>query len=331
MTEIIDQYNGDPVYANLHVLTRDFPLARELLKTAAFDQTKESVESLPSTAFAWEDERRFPIHTREDTLASIFYRSKLGSKVPATVDARLDLARDIYQLQEPVFARMGKEAAAPGDFALPEEQRLPLNSPGQVKVAEEVLQRDYANLSLDKRADAFSRLYQAAQAKGVELQPFSLRMAGATMSRPRIMRDWLEARAEATASPVHKDAYTKLAAAADKMPALVANRKDLVKMASTVAQLDKQAGLDKYYDKKILDPLLMVFNTEKLAEETCDVAGMPVPCSTLMQLPADIWEQLGTPEIAQVAAAQDPAAFQQIFSTLPLDVKMVLREQLAHG
>lgn len=326
---IVDQYNGDPVYAHLHVLTRNFPLAREMLKTASFETTKHAVEDLPSTAFAWEDERRFPIHTREDALASIFYRSKLGSTVPAHVDTKLATAQEIYKLDISMFSAM-KTASENIEYALPEEKRLPLMGAAQIKVAEEVLHRDGHYLSLEKRADAYSRLYQAAKRCSVTLTPISMKFAGATISNTSTLRDWLEARSGVAPTEVQKEAYTKLADATRKMPEFIASRKDLVKVAATIAQIDKQAGIDKHYGRKLPDPLLTVFNTEKVAEEMADVAGLPVPVSTLMSLPPQLWDQIDAAEIGAVAQSGDPIQFQQVFATLPLDAKMVLREQLGH-
>jgi len=331
MPTIIDQYNGDPVYAHLHVLTRSFPLAREMLKTASFETTKNRLDDLPSSAFAWEDERRFPVHTREDAIASIFYRSKHGSFVPAHVDEKLATAQAVYALDESIFAPIKTAGAPAGEYALPEAQRLPLNSEDQIKVAEEVLIRDYDALTLEKRADAFNRLYVASRKHGVTLRPFSCKMAGVTVSNTAVLRDWLDARATAATEPTHKVAFEKLAQATHGMPNVIVNRHDLAKLATTIATLDEQAGLTGHYDRKLPDPLLTVFNTEKIAEPTCDVAGVQVPCSVLMQLPPEVWEQVDAPEMAQAAQAGDPEQFAQIFATMPLDIKTTLRDYVAHA
>lgn len=526
---ITDQYHGDPTYAQLHVLTRSRPLARQIIKTASFHEKKAEVDSLPSSAFAWEDERRFPVHTREDTVASILYRSKVAYAVPEHVDEKLVSAAKIYKVQQHVFADTstktasaapairfltktgaaipgtnqpgaapaGGGAAAPapgaqpkptapaagaqpqapapaagaqpkptletqpqaqpaqqnnpgvtqaptapqaaqeqannthslrinqqevdeqyspasidtfeggadalaaqgyfrnpndpneiyfndeigqgymnqdpramsymnsfsrygapgawGDFnptietgddgswndgetmwtpepktanyALPQDQRLPLGDAGQVKVAEHVLCRDFQKLRLEKRADAFSRLVEAAKEHDVELRPMALKMAGLTMSNTKTMRTWLEARAAASDGSVQQ-AFDKLASGLRKAPAYIQDRKTLVKLASTIEQLDTQAGLRKHYDRKLPDPLMTVFNTEKVATEMCDVAGTQVPCEELMALPPEIWEQVDAPEVAEVAQTGDTAMFKQVFDTLPLDIKVVLQSQL---
>jgi hypothetical protein len=329
MGKIIDQYHDDPTYVQLHILTRDRPLVREMLKTASFDEKKAAIEDLPSSAFAWEDERRFPVHTKEDTIASILYRSKLGSagNVPIQVDEKLAKAAAVYGVTEHVFVT--KVAAAPEDveYAVPEQKRLPLSTVAQIKTAEHVLCREYSKLPLEKRADAFSRLAVAARKLNVELSPLSQKMAGLTVSDTTKLGDWLEARAAATEGPV-REAFDKLASSLRNTRTVLQDRRDLIKLASTIDQLDRKAGLDSYYDRKLPDPLLTVFNTDKRASVTCDVGGTQMPVEQLMQLPPEVWEQLDAPELAQLAEAGDVEMFKQVFDTLPLDMKVALQGQL---
>jgi hypothetical protein len=298
-----------------------------MLKQADFIAKKATVESLPSTAFAWEDERRFPVHTKEDTVASLLYRSKLGSAVPAHVDQKLEKAATVFGVKHAVAAPKVASAQVKLAYALPDAERLPINSKSEVLVAEHVLTRDHDKLPLEKRAEAFSNLTTAAKAHGVELSPFSLKMAGLTVSNTAVMRDWLEARAAATTGK-YQAAFDKLASELSAAPATISDRKQLIKIASVIGQLDEKAGLNKFYDRKLPDPLQTVFNTEKLAEEMCDVSGAQMPVSALMGLPEDVWESVDMPELAQLAASGDAAQFKAAFDTVPLDVKMVLRRQL---
>jgi len=328
MSKIVDQYHGDPLYTQLHVLMRDYPRARDMVKQADFENAKLAVQRLPSSAFAWEDERRYPVHTREDTIASLFYRSKCASSVPPQVDEKLTTAAQIYNIDRGIFAAQKVAHDAPRHYALEEEKKLPVNSAVQVKKAEEVLLQDYSVLPLEKRAEAFQNLYFAARRFHVQLEPTSLKMAGVTGSTPQVTAEWIRARSAAAQEPAHQEAYEKLASAVDRMPTYVSDRKALVKLATTLATLDQHAGLSKYYDKKLPDPLLSVFNTEKLAEESVDVAGASVPVSALMQLPPDVWAQVDAPEFADLSQG-DPSAFAQAFATLPLDVKVALKAHVA--
>lgn len=328
MEKITDQYHGDPTYAQLHVLTRNRPLVREMLKTASFETKTSEAEALPSTAFAWEDERRFPLHTKEDTLASVLYRSKLGSAVPSYVDDKMAKAIAVYGLEDHIFA--AKTASVPSQkvaFALEEDNRLPLGTPDQIKTAEQVLCRDYQRLPFEKRADAFSRLVLAAREHGVTLAPLSQKLAGMTICSTHTLRTWLGARAAVTEGPVQQ-AFDKLAEDLRVAPTYIQDRKDLVKLASTVNQLDSRAGLEKHYDRQLPDPLLTVFNTEKTAMLTVDLAGMQAPVAEIMQLPPEVWEQVDAPELAEIAASGDESTFKQVFDTMPLDIKMALRGQL---
>lgn len=332
--KIVDQYHGDSTYAQLHVLSRSRPLVREMLKTANFG---ENVDDLPSSAFAWEDERRFPVHTQADTVASILYRSKLGSAVPQHVDAKLEKAAEIYNISDVVFTGQKTASAPEVEYALPvftktasDQQvdhgasRLPLDSAANIKVAEDVLCRDFQRLTLEARADAFSRLTKQAQTKGVELRPFTQRLAGLTVTDTGQLCEWLEARATACEGAA-KQAFDKMAANLRQGEAEITERKDQVKLASAIQQLDQMAGLEKHYDRKLPDPLQTVFNTTKIAEETCDVAGRKVACSVLMNLPEGVWDDVDMPEMSKIAQEGDTVEFKQVFDTIPQDIKVVLR------
>lgn len=334
--QISDQYNGDPTYAQLHVLTRNRPLVRDRLKTASFDA--EKVANLPSSAFAWEDERRFPVHTEADTVASILYRSKLGSAVPAQVDDKLAKAAAIYGIPDVIFAGEKTAAAPDVEYALPSfvktagvdqvdhsESRLPLDGEFNIKLAEDVLCRDFQRLPLNTRADAFSRLTKAAQLNGVSLRPLTMKLAGLTITNTPRLCDWLEARATVTDGPI-KEAFDRMASKLRKAGAEIEDRASQIKLASTIAQLDKKAGLERYYDRKLPDPLLTVFNTTKIAEDSCDVAGKKVACSVLMRLPEGVWEDVDMAEMSKIADNGDTMEFKQAFDTIPADIKMILRD-----
>lgn len=329
MSRIIDQYSGDPTHAMLYVLLKDKPQAKELLKTASFDV--EKVESLPDSAFAWPDTRKYPIHTREDTVASLLYRTKEAS-VPEDVDERLVTAAKVYGITAGMLrSPMTKEAEAVEiPYALPEYKRLPLSNAAEIKMAEVVLCRDFSRLPLLKRADAFTRVVESAKKHNVELSPFTLKMAGLTTSDTAVLRTWLDARAAASSGAI-SEAFDKLSEELKKAPSVLQNRKELIKLASTISILDERAGLDRHYDQKLPDPLLTVFNTEKRAEEVIDLGGTTVPVSQLMQLDPQIWELVGVPELAEIAQSGDAVQFKQIMDTLPLDIKTTLAGSIGNA
>lgn len=324
---IPDQYNEDPTHAELFVLLKNKPQAKEMLKSASFDKASE--EALPSSAFAWPEERRFPIHTKHDTVASILYRTKLGSYVPKHVDENLSKATDVYGITEELFVETKVAAASKEEvFALEDEKQLPLNTVEQIKVAQEVLCEQFEKLPLEKRAIAFSNLEAAATKHKVPLTGVALKLAGLTKCAAPILRNWLEARAAVTTGDV-SEAFDKLASAYSKVGE-ISDRKHMFKLAETIATLDKVAGLEKHYDRKLPDPILTVFNTTKLASDLmCDVGGVPMSVQQLMGLPGTVYSDLGVPELAELSVDPDPAQFKAVFDTMPLDIKVALRGNLS--
>ena len=111
-----------------------------------------------------------------------------------------------------------------------------------------------------------------------------------------------------------------------------AQRYTVMKISSNKAAAKELLRDDKHYDRKLLDPMQTVFNTDmlltKVANCMIDLGGMQVPSETLMQLPPEIWQQVDMPEMAELAQSGDSAQFKQVFDTLPVDLKMVLAKQI---
>ncbi len=318
-----DQYHGDPTLTKLLAYLEDRPEALSAVKHASFDP--EVAQRLPASAFAWDAERRYPMHTREDTIASIAYRSKVASdmKVPSFVDTRLAQAAEAFGVKPELFrsTRM-KVAAAPVEYALPDQERLPLGSKEQVKVAQEVLQRDGEHLPLSTRVAAYTKVASAALAHGMPYDNAVGVYAGLNSCNTQLLCDRLGMRAATTKVAACVTAYDTLDRAMRNMPPVISDRDTLMKLAERIEMLDRAADLDGQYGRKIFDPMKTVFNSgEKIAEAA--------PMMTrLMQLPAQVWEQVDVPEMAQIAASGDTAQFQQVYATLPQDIKMTLERQL---
>jgi len=75
-----------------------------------------------------------------------------------------------------------------------------------------------------------------------------------------------------------------------------------------------------------------VFNTEKVAEESIDLAGRSIPLSKLAAMPATFWEDVVGPdmsrELMDKTGAVDMDMVRQIVPTLPLDLKLILKNQV---
>ena len=108
-------------------------------------------------------------------------------------------------------------------------------------------------------------------------------------------------------------------------------RSALMKLAYAIAKMDERAGLEKHYDRRLPDPLLTVFNTDKVASATIDIAGSMVPVDRLSALPASFWADLGGQELADEVAPGghvNPQTLATVVETLPMDLKHVLKAQL---
>lgn len=239
----------------------------------------------------------------------------------------------MYGVEESVFER-AKVAAAPDDpedYLLPEMKRLPVRSAEQVKTAEATLMAGYQKLAFENRALACSRLIEKAAAFGVRLNPLMHKLAGFTVSSTSVVKDWLGARKEA-APAEYKEAFQKLADAMKGQPSEIRDREVLVKLAETIGELDKKAGLTKFYDRKLPDPLQTVFNTEKVAGHGVDLNGRFVSTTRLAQFPASFYSDVLGDDIVREASdgngGVDAQKLATILETLPRDMKVLLSSHL---
>jgi hypothetical protein len=330
MPTIRDQYH-DPSYSLLYHLLQERPAAAEFVKQAELNETQEA--QLPDSAFAWPERRLFPIDTPESTVLSCMYREKCAA-VPVEVDQALAKAAEIYGVNAVLEQQKVAEAPPPDkpeDYLLQQHKRLRVKTAADVKVAEKILLEQYPRLSIEDRAEGFINLVKKARDMNVSLDPTTHRMAGMTVCTTKLARDAIEARAMATKEPLFREAYDKLASAF-RGREVIRDRDDLVTAADALARLDKQAGLDRMYDKQLPDPIRTVFNTEKLAEEMVNVAGREIPLSKLAALPTTFWDDVVGPdmskELTDAQGAVDPVKLGQVLDTLPLDLKLILKNQV---
>jgi hypothetical protein len=336
--DIRDQYH-DPAYGVLYHLLQARPSVAAFVKTAELDP--ERVAALPDSAFAWPARRLFPIDTPENTVLSSLYREKTAA-VPAEVDAELARAQDVYGVRplieqarkEAQTAEQVKTAAAETEavYLLPQHHRLRVKTAADVKVAEKLLLEQYDKLSMEDRAEGFVNLVKVARDRNVALEPATHRMAGMTVCTTKVAADFIEARRMATKEPLFQQAYEKLASSFRGKGEFIQDRDELVAAADALARLDKEAGVDRLYDKKVPDAVRTVFNTDKLAEETIDLAGRSVTLSKLAALPETFWEDIVGKDmlrdITDGSGRIDRSKLGQVVPTLPRDLKVILRHQV---
>ena len=326
---LVDQFR-DPTLAVLVNLVADRPKIASAV--ADYDIEPSEVESLPDSAFAWQEKRAFPIHSKEHTILSQVYRDNTPG-VPPHVDACLKEARDIYDVSADLFTREKRAAAPqdPDDYLLPDLMRLPVRNAYQVKTAEATLLRDFTKLSLVHRAEACKRLVDKAAAYGEKLDPLMHKLAGFTVTSTRQLTDWIDARAGASEGS-YRDAFEKLAATTRRLPPEIHNRADQIKLAEVISELDQKAGLVRHYDKRLPDAMQTVFNTEKIAGHGVDLNGRFVTASQLAAYPSTFYgDILGDDLIREASDARgdiDPQKLAAILGTLPRDMKGLLASHM---
>lgn len=325
----VDQFS-DPAFGTLFRQVKLMPGLEAFVKQAAVEP--DEVASLPDTAFAWPAERKFPIHTPEHAALSFAY-SKVASVLPAEVRTNIQKALDVYEVPANVFTEQEVKIASEDDeYLVPSMKLFHVKTAEQCKRAQDTLVSALSRLDLETRAIACGNLVKRADDLKVELRPEVLQLAGLVVSSTKQAMDWLEARANQlpASDTIHKTAYLSLADGLKKGPAERGDRKGLLKFASAIAELDEKSGLDKHYDRRLPDALRTVFNTEKQASQSVDVNGTYISLAKLAALPASFWEDLGGKELSDEIApggTVDRSKLATIIDTLPLDLKIVLKNQ----
>jgi len=331
MNHVIDQ-SCDAGFATLRTLVERYPTLRDFAKTANLDSSE--FEKLSADSFAWPSERKFPIHTPQHTAISVGY-SKLAARIPTGVTAILEKAAEIHGVTAEVFDEVQPEKIASEDnYLLPERKRFRVSSPADLPLVEEAYRMKYAQLSIEDRAEAGNNLVKFAAQHDVELHASTKKLAGLTMTSTAVFKDWMGARAEAATqmkSPLAA-AFDKLAEAYTNVESFIHDRSDQLKLAATVSQLDKEAGITHYYGRKLPTPIETVFNTDLASNDFVKVSSALANKAMLQQLPLSFWEDtLGediTKEIAP-GGVVNPEMLEQIIPTLPDDLKASLETQLA--
>ena len=126
---MIDFYN-DPGHGTLRHLLQRAPAAAEMLKTAELEDFNTE---LPSSAFAWESRRLYPVHSPVHAAVSYLYAKHASVKVPREVIGFIKEALDIYGIEEGQLAETQvKEAALAEDECLfPESRTYPVRDAGE--------------------------------------------------------------------------------------------------------------------------------------------------------------------------------------------------------
>lgn len=322
----------DPAFSHLRALSDRYPGLVEFAKSA--ELSPEEFAQLPDGAFAWPEKRAFPIHTKEHTAISVAY-SKHAEAVPSHVRGNLQLACDAFSIPAETFTPAGVKTASVEYWLLPSERRFRVASAEDVRYAADALEKRAHDLSEEQRVEAYHNLVKTAESFGVQVDPSLYKFAGQTLTDTEVLADWLEARsaaAESVGSKVAAIEYKNLGQSFRMADKYVSSPADQVKIASCIAELDKVAGIEKFVGRSLPNPILTVWNTNKVASQQVDLNGMYFDQAMLASLPVTFWEDTLGPEfVAEFApgGVVDPEMLVTVLQTLPADMKATLVTQLS--
>jgi hypothetical protein len=327
---IFDQFS-DPSYRAVFKMVQEHSDAEDLVKTASMDF--EENEKVADSAFAWPERRLFRIDTpAHAALSKMFMEKQAG--IPADVVSLCDKALDLFGVKLDLTVKTAAaNMPADDDYLLPSIRRLLVRDKNDVKLASEAIRNNLKKMDTRTRAQACTNLVKKAVELEQKVPMWVLKFAGYTMCDTVLLRDWIGARAEATEDAQLKFGYNKLAEELKPLPKMCGSRDELIKVASVLRELDEAAGLEKFYDRSMLDPLSTVFNTDKLADDVLELAGKQVPMQDLLSIDPEVYkdvfgEDLSGEFIDPTTNEIDAEKLKTILPTVPLDLQRTLAAQM---
>ena len=323
---------NDPGYAGLSVIVSTFPKIASVTEPG---MSLVDLQQLPDTCFACPALRKYPIHTPGHAAVSIGY-AKYAEALPPGTKEELAKAEELYALT-PIFAEQIKTASAenPADYLLPEQLRFKVSNAEDVKAFELIFREKLAVCGIEDRIQMGVRFEDSAAKFHVKLAASTQKLIFNTLTSTQQLRDQLSARVEAAyrnGSEKFASVFEAFKADLEGAPAFLHSRSEQLKLASAINTLDKQAGVQKYYNKGIADPLTAVFNTEYPSKQYIKVSSALTNRALLEKLPLSFWsDALGPETVSEIApgGVLDVALLEQVISTLPADLKATLEIQLA--
>lgn len=325
---IVDQFS-DPGFKVLNQRIQQFPETDAFIKSAELND--DDNEKRASTSFAWKEQRLFPIDDPAQAALSRLYMEKQAG-IPPEVYAICDKALELYGVDMPLQEKTASSVVDLTEYLLPDMKRYRVKTAEDVHLASDAILRNHRKMDTDTKAQAGINLTKIATGLGERLPTDILKFAGVTMCNTGVLRDWLEARSTATLDPQIMHGYQKLAEEVYALPTLCGDREELIKVAVVIQELDKAAGLEKNYGRNLLDPLLTVFNTDKIADSLVTLAGRQVSLDTLLAVDPEIYRDVFGDDLAaefiEPTGEIDPEQLQIILPTVPMDLQKALAAQM---
>jgi hypothetical protein len=330
---LVDQFS-DTQSRILYQISQEYPEALQRVKHASVDAV-----DLPSSAYAYPEVRRFPMHTPEHAVLSRVYAEKQASAVPKHVMDRLDKALGLFGVDmSQTFAttKVAHEQEDLSSYLLPQYRALVVKTAEHVPVVAEAILQQRHKMNVDTVVVACTELIKRAAALGVDSEDIPsdiFKYAGLTSCDAGVLLDWVETRIGVAPGKAASDAYAKIAQVITaQFPAsgTIQNRDDLIKIACVIEKLDKDCDLFVRYGNTLLDPMETVFNMDKIASMPFTLAGEQVDEARLLNVLSNsaLLEDLLGPDFAAEVKAEDgsidPNIMKQVLSTLPADTQAQL-------
>lgn len=334
---MIHQGNDKSFKVLIQTLKRQ-PAAAGLSKQASLGQGE--LEELPKTAYAWEEARMFPIHSKDDAVVSYLYileNEDRDEDVPSHVKEATEKALRLYGVSPEDLHFQEEKVASGADtesdsnyFLLPQKQRWNIKTAEHLDHAEQALVERRSELGVAERTKAARLFIKKAEEHSKPVSTSVLKLAGRVASDLHEVVGWLDARANL--APEHTGSFQKIAESLQAVPPLCYDSDSLFKLAATLEKLDSSLGLDKYYGSRLLDPIETVFNTDKKAEQTIDLGGVQVPLSHLARVPEERLKDIFGEELVEEAVGSsgelDIDVLAELIDTMPRDLKLVLARSI---
>jgi hypothetical protein len=309
---------------SLNNLSRALPtLIREFTVVPAFYKEADLTSFRPASCYADTYNQEYPIDSPANAVISKAYATKTAG-VPRHVEQRIDKALDIFGVPTP--RPLTVKSAGPKEenviYLLPEHKKYPIKTAADIPEADRTINRVHRRLSTKSLAQASSVLVKVAAANGREVSDNIMRWAGLKMCDVEKTADWLDARGSVS----NRDVFSKLA---EKIRGREGpkTRRDLVKLASAIGDLDSKFNLEKFYGRTLPNPLDTVFSSKEAMANTVDLGSKQVNIGKLMSLPVDFYSDVLGEDIAEEISTDgelDKEKLLTILPTLPSDMKHLL-------
>lgn len=245
-------------------------------------QTVRPDGQTPSHLFGDPRRRLFPCHNPASTWLSCLYFQEKQASLPAKdrerIRQRLDHYVRYWGIKEAVDALKQRYEALHADplSRLPDEhfafvrvrpdgtkeRRLPLRTPLEVKTAAQWLQRWRDAIPFAERHKMAVRIVERSRQVGADLRKeaeFLEQQLGLGVCDPKEVAALIRQRASWVRSSALKQAFAKMAQTVESRRPELFETGQLVKLASTLDQLDRQMGWHHYYARGWQRPEDVIF------------------------------------------------------------------------